>query len=312
VYTIFVASLMSTALHELRVLRPAPKIFSAPGIPGLSLVRLAGMRYRSRMRTMTLALGMSVLVGGSAYAEIETREVSYEADGITMNGFMAWDAARSGKRPGVLVVHEWWGHNEYARQRARKLAALGYTALAVDMFGGGKTADHPQQAGEFAQAVFADLDGAETRFRAALAQLRAHPTVDAKRTAAIGYCFGGGIALHMARRGVDLDGVVSFHGSLGTQTPAKKGDIKAAILVQHGADDPFVKPETIQAFKQEMKAAGADLTFTAYPGAVHAFTNPGATALGKKFDLPLRYDEEADEKSWDAMQAFFRRVFASG
>lgn len=243
-------------------------------------------------------------------AAVVGEEVDYHSGNTVLKGYIAYDDSIKGKRPGVLVVHEWWGHNEYARHRARMLAGLGYTALAVDMYGNGKQADHPDDAGKFAAAVRNNMPEAEARFRAAMNLLRKHKTVDARHIAAIGYCFGGGIVLEMARRGLDLDGVVSFHGSLGTANPAKKGVVKARVLVLNGADDPFTKPEQINAFKEEMKKAGVDYRFISYPGAKHAFTNPAATELGKRFGLPLAYNAEADKKSWDEMKQFFKDLFS--
>lgn len=247
---------------------------------------------------------------GTANAKIVGEEVSYQGDGITMKGYITYDNAIRGKRPGVLVVHEWWGHNDYARKRARMLAKLGYTAMAVDMYGDGKTAQHPKEAGEFSGMVRANMDGATKRFEAARKTLAAHATVNPGKLAAIGYCFGGGIVLEMARRGLDLKGVASFHGSLGTKEPARPGAIKGRILVLNGAADPFTRPETIAAFRQEMKAAGAKYEFVSYPGAKHAFTNPAATALGKKFNLPLEYNRSADRKSWKKMKAFLKSIFS--
>jgi dienelactone hydrolase len=214
-----------------------------------------------------------------------------------------------GIRPGVLVVHEWWGHNEYARTRARMLAKLGYTALAVDMYGDGKQADHPDDAGKFSSQIANNMPLGEARFMAALGKLKKHYSVDPSRIAAIGYCFGGGVVLHMARQGADLKGVVSFHGSLSTKTPAEPGRVKAKVMVNHGADDPFVPVEEIEGFKKEMEAAKVNYVFNAYPGAKHSFTNPGADQFGKKFNLPLEYDQEADEASWKAMQEFFKTIF---
>ena len=236
-------------------------------------------------------------------------EVTYESDGTTLKGYLAYDDQLQGRRPGVLVVHEWWGHNDYVRKRARMLATLGYTALVLDMYGDGKQANHPDDAGKFASAVRNDMPVAEKRFRAALALLRIHPTVNAEKVAAIGYCFGGGIVLEMARRGVDLSGVVSFHGSLATTNPARRGEVKANVLVLNGADDPFTKPEQIKAFKQEMEQAGVDYTFIDYPGAKHAFTNPQADRFGEEFNMPLAYNAEADKQSWAEMQRFFNKLF---
>ena len=244
-----------------------------------------------------------------AQAALQTEEVAYKADGVVMKGYLAYDDKVQGKRPGVLVVHEWWGHNEYARKRARMLAKLGYTALAVDMYGDGKQADHPENAGKFAAEVRKNMPVAEKRFRAAFDHLRRHSTVDRERVAAMGYCFGGGIVLEMARRGVELDGVVSFHGSLGTTEPARAERVKARVLVFNGAADQFVKPEEIERFKTEMNNAGVDYEFVSYPGALHSFTNPSADALGKKFNLPLAYDAKADKKSWKKTQNFLESIF---
>lgn len=262
------------------------------------------------MITRTAVTIISLLFAFNATAEIITEEISYTQGDTVMKGLVAYDDAIAGKRPGVLVVHEWWGHNAYARKRARMLAELGYTALAVDMYGDGKTADHPDDAGKFSEAVGSNLPLAKARFDAAVETLKQQDTVAADQIAAIGYCFGGGILLNMARLGTDIDGVVSYHGSLATSSPAKKGDIKTRIRVFNGADDPFVKAEQIEAFKQEMDNAGVDYRFVNYPGAKHSFTNPDADAFGKKFSLPLAYDEEADRDSWQQTQVFFNEIFA--
>ena len=243
-------------------------------------------------------------------AELVTKEVEYEGGGVKMKGYLAYDGAVEGKRPAVLVVHEWWGHNEYARERADMLAGLGYVAFAVDMYGDGKTAEHPQDAGKFSSAVMENLDSAEARFLAAVELVKAQEQTDPEKIGAIGYCFGGGVVLHMARRGADLDGVVSFHGSLGTTRPAEFGDVKAMVLVCHGAADQFISEEQVQAFKQEMNSADARMRFVAYPGALHGFSNPGADMMGEKFGLPIGYNKDADENSWEEMKVFFRKAFA--
>ena len=258
-----------------------------------------------RLITGTLLLLLSMTVN----AAVSGKEVSYQAGDITLKGYLATDTAVQGKRPGILIVHEWWGHNAYARKRADMLAALGYTALAVDMYGDGKTADHPDDAGKFAGAVGKDPALMKARFMAALEFLNRQPSVDTDKTAAIGYCFGGGVVLKMARQGVDLDGVVSFHGSLGGNTTPGKGAIKARVLVLNGAADPFVTAEQIAAFKAVMDAAGADYSFVNYPGVKHSFTNPEADRLGERFDLPLAYDADADAASWQAMQDLFVVIF---
>ena len=242
-------------------------------------------------------------------AKVVTKEVNYSADGLNLKGYLAYDDAQTSKRPGVLVVHEWWGQNEYIRKRARMLAELGYVALALDMYGEGKQATHPEDASKFSSAVMKNLDVAEQRFDAGLKLLKQQPQTDQQHIAAIGYCFGGGVVLAMARRGVDLDGVASFHGSLGAGAPAAPGKVKAKILVLNGADDPFVKPEQIAAFKEEMTAAGADFEFVNYPGAKHSFTNPAATENGKKFQLPLEYNAAVDKESWQKLQTFFQQIF---
>ena len=245
----------------------------------------------------------------AAQAAIVGEEVNYKADGTVMKGYLAYDDSIKDKRPGVLVVHEWWGHNPYARKRAKMLAELGYVALAVDMYGDGKQAEHPDEAGKFAAEVRENMPEARARFEAALKLLREQPTTDPAHIAAIGYCFGGGVVLEMARAGEPLDGVVSFHGSLGTAHPAAAGAVKTKIRVFTGADDPFVPPEQVAQFRQEMDAAGADYQVEVLPGAKHSFTNPDADALGQRFDLPLQYNAEADQKSWTEMQAFFQSIF---
>jgi dienelactone hydrolase len=242
-------------------------------------------------------------------AEIKGEEVTYQADGTTLKGYLAYDDAVQGRRPGVIVVHEWWGHNDYVRRRARMLAELGYTALAIDMYGDGKKAEHPDQAGEFASQVMKNQDVAKKRFMAGLDFLKNQPQTDPEKMAAIGYCFGGATVLNMARQGVDLDGVASFHGSLATSTPAQPGQVKAKVLVLHGADDSFITPEQVTAFKQEMDKAGADYEFIAYPGATHGFTNPDADELAQEFHMPIAYNAEVDQKSWEKMKDFFDKIF---
>jgi dienelactone hydrolase len=244
----------------------------------------------------------------SGTAAVKGQEVDYSAGGVALKGYIAYDDSIKGKRPGVLVVHEWWGHNEYARKRARMLAKLGYTAMALDMYGNGKQAEHPKEAGKFAGQVMSNLPVAKARFLAALDVLKSHAMTNPDKIAAIGYCFGGGVVLAMARQGIDLDAVVSFHGSLRTAHPAKPGDIKAKVLICNGEADPFTTAEDIAAFKSEMQNAKVDMQFKSYPGAKHAFSNPDATALGKKFNLPLQYNARADKESWQDMQDFFKKI----
>ncbi len=258
---------------------------------------------------VVISLLLAVAGFASAKPNIEGQEVSYSAAGVVMKGYLAYDKNIKGKRPGVLVVHEWWGLNEYVRKRARMLAEMGYTALAVDMYGDGKQAMHPDDAGKFSSELMKNFDTAKARFMAAMEFLKERPSVDPERIAAIGYCFGGGVVLNMARQGVDLKGVASFHGGLAALRPAQPGAVKAKILVLHGADDKFSTPEQIEAFKQEMKNAGADFRFISYPGAVHSFTNPDADEYAKKFNLPLGYNAEADKKSWEELRKFLEVIF---
>lgn len=244
-----------------------------------------------------------------AQAALKGEEVTYKAGDTVLKGYLVYDDRITDRRPAVLVVHEWWGHNEYARKRARMLAELGYTALAVDMYGDGKQADHPEHAGKFAGEVMKNMKAATERFQAGMRLLQEHKTVDPQKIAAIGYCFGGAIVLEMARLGADLDGVVSFHGSLSTTNPAKPGQIKAEVLVLNGAADPFVTAEHIAQFKKEMEEAGVDYKFISYAGAKHGFTNPDADTFGKKFNMPLEYNAAADQQSWVEMQLFFKKIF---
>lgn len=256
-------------------------------------------------RTLIL-LCLLVSAMGVARAEVVGKEVDYSSGDTRMKGYIAYDDAYQGKRPGVLVVHEWWGHNAYARHRAGMLAKLGYTALAVDMYGDGKVAQHPDEAGKFAAEVSKNMPLAKARFEAAIALLRAQDTVDAKTLAAIGYCFGGGVVLNMARQGEPLKAVVSFHGALGTDTPAQAGRVKSHILIFSGEDDPMIGADKVAAFRQEMKAAGADFHVVTYPGVKHSFTNPDADELGKRYKLPLAYDAAADHDSWQQATDFLK------
>jgi dienelactone hydrolase len=260
----------------------------------------------SIMMFLTLLLADS---SAQAKPNIEGTTVEYSAKGVVMKGYLAYDKNISGKRPGVMVVHEWWGLNDYARKRACMLAEQGYAAMAIDMYGDGKQAEHPDDAGKFSSELMKNFSTAKDRFIAAMEFLKAQPMVDPNKIAAIGYCFGGGIVLNMARQGVDLRGVASFHGSLAAVAPAERGSVKAGILVLHGADDKFITREQIEAFKIEMKNAGADFRFIAYPGALHSFTNPEADEYGKKFKIPVAYNAEADKKSWKELKKFLKQIF---
>ena len=260
------------------------------------------------MKRLWLVTLLFILAPGAARADLVTREVDYPVNGVVLKGYLAYDDAIEGTRPGVLVVHEWWGMNDYARKRARMLAGLGYTAFALDMYGDGRQAHHPNDAGQFSGEIMKNQALAQARFNGALEVLRKEKTVDPRRIAAIGYCFGGAVVLQMARYGADLAGVVSFHGNLAAISPAKPGGIQAKILVLTGADDPFVPAEQVEQFKREMAAARADYRLIVYPGARHSFTNPDADRFGKEFELPLAYDKAADAASWKEMQDFFQQV----
>ncbi|MEJ2620942.1 MAG: dienelactone hydrolase family protein [Candidatus Thiodiazotropha sp.] len=247
----------------------------------------------------------------TAGAAVVGEPVEYRSAGTLMKGYLAYDDAVQEKRPGILVVHEWWGHNAYARQRAEQLASMGYTALAVDMYGDGKQASHPKDAGKFAAEVKQNMAVATQRFKAAMSLLQKHKSVATEDVSAIGYCFGGGIVLEMARRGLDLDLVGSFHGSLPPTKPAEKGVVKAEVMVFNGADDPFVKQDHIDAFMAEMAHANVKYRFINYPGAKHSFTNPDADKFGKQFELPLVYNQQADQQSWatliERLNSIYRR-----
>ncbi len=238
-------------------------------------------------------------------AEVKTREVEYQQDSTALQGFMAWDDAVKTKRPGVLVVHEWWGHNAYARQRAEQLAKAGYVAFALDMYGKGKVTTHPADAQAFVADATKDVAVVTARFQAALDQLKQDPHVNPDKIAAIGYCFGGAIALAMARSGADLDAVATFHGALATEHPAEKGKVRARLLVMTGLADSFVSPEQVAAFDAEMKAAGANYRIIRYPGARHSFTNPDAASYGME---ALAYNANADKQSWAAMLKMFKQA----
>ena len=257
---------------------------------------------------MRLGIILLLLVSGFAAADIQTREIHYQADGVTLTGYIAWDDKKAKKpRPGVIVVHEWWGHNNYARKRAEDLARLGYVGFALDMYGDNKLAAHPADANGFMMEVLGNYELMHKRFAAAMSELKKQPQVDGERIAAIGYCFGGAVVLNMARANEDLRAVASFHGNLSpVVTPT--GDIKPAILVANGADDGFVSAESIDAFRKEMEAANANYTFINYAGAKHGFSKPEATAAGKQFDIPLEYNEKVDKASWKELKRFLKKA----
>lgn len=240
----------------------------------------------------------------------QSKKVSYQVDGKTYNGYIAKPRFNNEKRPGIIVIHEWWGQNEYARMRADMLAKEGYVAMALDMYGNGQTVEDPTSAGKLSGAVYADMKSAEKRILAAVKVLKSQPEVDTTKIAAIGYCFGGGLVLHMARAGINLDGVISYHGALKPAgKPARKGKVKAKVLAFNGGADPFVPKKDIIAFNKEMRAAKVDYRSIDYTGALHAFTNPAATEVGKKWKIPVAYHAEADEDSWHKSMIFLKEIF---
>jgi dienelactone hydrolase len=239
---------------------------------------------------------------------IKEEAVNYTADTAKLIGYVAYNEASDAKRPAVLVIPEWWGLDEYPKMRARELAKLGYIAFVADMYGNGFVADSPSVAGKMATPFYSDPKLAASRFMAALNKMKSYPQVDTTKLAAIGYCFGGSIVLNAAKMGAPINGVVSFHGNLSGVAPSKEL-LKAKILVCHGAADSFVPQAQVDAFKKQMDSVGADYTFKAYADATHAFTNPGATAKGEKFKMPIRYNAAADTASWKDMQDFFGRIF---
>jgi dienelactone hydrolase len=249
-----------------------------------------------RPRYALLLTALVLLTAAPAtHAALRTEAVEYRAGDTVLQGYLAWDDARTRPRPGVLVVHEWWGHNAHARAQAERLARAGYVAFALDMFGKGRVTQHPEEAQQFVGEALASAEVAASRFAAARARLAAHPLVDTTRVAAIGYCFGGAVVLGQARAGANLDAVVSFHGALATASPARPGTVRARVLVCTGAADEFVPEAQVQAFEAEMRAAGADFKVVRHPGAKHGFTNPKAAEYG----LPqLAYDAKADAASW--------------
>ena len=238
---------------------------------------------------------------------IKEENITYTADGKTFNAFVAYDENTKGKRPGILVIHEWWGLNDYPKMRARQLAELGYIAMAIDVYGNGKVAANPKEAQDLATPFYKEPQLGKTRLSAALKKLKTFSQTDANKIAAIGYCFGGSLVLNSAKLGENLNGVVSFHGGLAGVAPDKKL-LKSKVLVCHGGNDKFVSQKEVDAFKHQMDSIGADYTFKVYPNATHAFTNPAATKTGKQFDMPIEYNAEADKNSWNDMKSFLNKV----
>lgn len=286
------------------------------GLPDLTTVsKLARapvtMDWGIFVNRIILGLAAVQLLGlaGLAQAAIKTEDVEYKQDHTTLRGFLAYDDAGPDKRAGILVIHEWWGHNEHARTQARKLAEAGHVGFALDMYGKGKLATHPKDAGAFMDSIMKAPDLMKARFDAALAYLKTRPQVDPARIAAVGYCFGGSVALTMARAGADLKAVATFHAALNpVDGPAARGKVKARLLVQTGGADPFIPSDQVAAFRKEMKEAGTRHEVKVYPAAKHSFTNLDADKAG----LPaLKYDAAVDQESWQTLVAFLKTALAN-
>ena len=247
-----------------------------------------------------------VIFAAVGHAGLRSEAVQYKDGDVVMEGYLVYDDAVQGTRPGVLVVHEWMGLNAYVKGRADQLARLGYLAFAADIYGKDIRPKDTNEAGQFAGRYKADRKLLRTRVNAAFDILKRHALTDPKKRAAIGYCFGGTTVLELARSGADVSGVVSFHGGLETPTPGDAKNIKGKVLALHGADDPYVKPQEVAAFQEEMRNAGVDWYFVSYGNAVHSFTNPEAGNDPKK---GAAYNEKADKRSWEEMKAFFREIF---
>jgi dienelactone hydrolase len=257
----------------------------------------------------TLVFTTFTFMNAQTKTSIKGEEVTYtSADGTSLKGYVSYDASKKGNRPAILVIPEWWGCNAYVRKRADMLAKLGYIAIAVDMYGEGKQGNDPAAAGALAGPFYGNPQLAKERIEAAINKIKEYPQANGDKMACIGYCFGGSMSLFAAKLGLDFKGIVSFHGSL-AGVPAQAGITKAKILVCHGAVDKFVPAEEVKAFRRNLDSVKVPYTFISYANATHAFTNPDATANGKKFSIPIAYNEAADKKSWEDMKAFFKTIF---
>lgn len=262
------------------------------------------------MKKIFFALSM-FLLSTQSNAEVHSRSVDYSASDkdVSLKGQLVWDDRYSGPMPGVILVHEWWGLNEYITIRAEQLARMGYVVLAADMYGEGKQAAHPKQAGEWSAGVRGSPGLARSRFEAAVRLLSEHEKVRDEAVTAVGYCFGGSIVLDMAIQGVPLKAVASFHGGLSGLSPIKK-KIATKVRVFHGRDDNFISAESLQAFDESMREHAADYTLVSYEGAVHAFTNPGVDAMAEKYEITgLAYNRRADVDSWARLTSFLASLY---
>ena len=260
------------------------------------------------MIKVLFAIALTLLTAPVASADVQTKTVTYTHGSVELEGFLAWDDSLKGKRPGILVVHEWWGLNDYARQRAQQLAAMGYVAFALDMYGKGKVTQHPDQAGTWMKHVQSNIQVWQARALAGLNVLSAQKFVDPERLAGIGYCFGGSTVIQLVYSGAPVRGVVSFHGLLPLPDAQQAPQTRARILIAHGNADSFVSEEHLRTFRSALDQANVDWQMIVYSGARHSFTNPGADSYGMD---ALRYNKQADERSWSHMKLFFDEIFAA-
>lgn len=278
------------------------KIVLATGF-ALSLIVLSCNNANNNQQATTNSTQITKALSG-----IKEENITFTGDSATMNGYVAFDTGTTAKRGAILILPEWWGMTEYPKMRARELAKLGYIAMAMDIYGNGKIAETPDDAGKAAGPYYQNPQKAKIRIDAALATLKGYAQTDTGKIAIIGYCFGGGLALNVARMGENVKGVVSFHGSL-TGVPVDKDLLKAKVLVCHGGADSFVPQAEVDKFKKQMDSIKADYTFKVYEGATHAFTNPNANEKAKKYNMPISYNPVADSTSWEDMKQFFSRIF---
>jgi dienelactone hydrolase len=260
------------------------------------------MRSRFWLSGTLLALACEY----TGQAQVRTETIEYKQGDTVLEGWLAYDERVKGPRPAVLIIHQWKGLTDYEKKRAEMLAQLGYNVFALGIYGKGVRPKDPQAAGAEAGKYKKDRDLLRARAQAGLAVLQKHPLTDAKRVAAIGYCFGGTAVLELARSGADVAGVVSFHGGLDSPRPADGKNIKARVLALHGADDPFEPPADLAAFEEEMRQANVDWELIKYGGAVHSFTDWNA---GDNAKAGAAYNEKADHRSWEDMRRFFAEIF---
>ncbi len=258
------------------------------------------------MTRFYLSLGMALAMVTIGRAEVKTKTIHYQHDGVPLKGYLAWEDSVQGKRPGVLVVHEWWGLNDHARKRAEMLAKLGYVAFCPDMYGRGQVVEHPKEAASLAGQVRNNQETWRQRALKGLEVLKSQPMCDAQQLAAIGFCFGGSTTLQLAFAGADLDAVVSFHGGLMVPNLEEAKAVKPRLLICHGSIDPFIQEETIQGLLDILEKGGVDYQFIAYAGAKHSFTVPNAEKSGLN---GVAYNRKADQRSWQHMQMLFNEVF---